>query len=132
MAGRAAQIDLTALSLEELHWLMDAIVRRQQVLRAALAMAPNASVDTGPLPSSHAGPAFAVASPPTDQGRDKYLHGLRPKSAMTMPKPGSGSKASAPDVPAQSAPTATAAPPRASMPHPAATPNQAAPGDGYT
>ena len=28
MAGRAAQIDITPLTLEELHWLMDSIVRR--------------------------------------------------------------------------------------------------------
>ena len=128
MAGRAAQIDLTVLSLEELHWLMDAIVRRQQVLRAALATAPKASAANGSLPSSHAGPASTVASPPTGQGRDKYMHGLRPKSAM-MPKPGSGSNVSVPGVPAQPAPTTTTAGPRASVPHPAATPNGAAPAD---
>ena len=128
MAGRAAQIDLTVLSLEELHWLMDAIVRRQQVLRAALVTAPKASAASGSRPSSHAGPASTVASPPTGQGRDKYMHGLRPKSAM-MPKPGSGSNVSEPGVPAQPAPTTTTAGPRASVPHPAATPNGAAPAD---
>ena len=53
MAGRAAQIDLTVLSLEELHWLMDAIVRRQQVLRAALVTAGRGM--GSPIPSRQEG-----------------------------------------------------------------------------
>ena len=126
MAGRAAQIDITPLTLEELHWLMDSIVRRQQALPAA----PKAPVSAGPVPGYQAAPVPAAASASHEQGKEKHPHGLRPKSAMAVPKSGVCGKAAVPGVPElSSVPATTAAPPRASVPHPATVPNESSPAD---